>query len=190
MANKWYVLHVKPHKERSVYNLLLSQEGIRDIHAPDGDGATAVFYPRVRVKPADPRSARIRPFFPGYLFVHADLQTLGLNAFNWIPGVHRLVSFGNKPSIVPDNLINELRNRMVRIEEAGGLVFDGLKPGDPVRIVSGPFAGYEAIFDMRLPGRERVQVLLAFLGRHPRRIKLGDDAIEKIHKPKQHKRKA
>ena len=49
------------------------------------------------------------------------------------------------------------------IAAAGGEFYDGLKPGDPVRISSGPFAGYEAIFDMRLPGSERVRVLIQML---------------------------
>jgi transcription antitermination factor NusG len=46
---------------------------------------------------------------------------------------------------------------------AGGIVFDGLKHGDGVVIEHGPFEGYEAIFDQRLPGTERVRVLLQFL---------------------------
>jgi transcriptional antiterminator RfaH len=72
---------------------------------------------------------------------------------------------------------------MVHIEEAGGLVLDDLQPGDPVRIVSGPFAGYEAVFDMRLPDSERVQVLLAFLSDYPQRLRLEKDAIERVKKP-------
>jgi len=36
--------------------------------------------------------------------------------------------------------------------------------GDSVRIVRGPFAGLEAVYQMRR-GEERVQVLLAMLGR-------------------------
>lgn len=39
----WYALHVKPHKERAVYEQLLA----RDITA---------YYPHVRVKPKNPRS--------------------------------------------------------------------------------------------------------------------------------------
>ena len=41
----------------------------------------------------------------------------------------------------------------------------GLQPGDLVRITSGPFAGYEAIFDTRINGAERVRVLLKLLQR-------------------------
>ncbi|MEZ4515906.1 MAG: hypothetical protein R3C44_03375 [Chloroflexota bacterium] len=65
---------------------------------------------------------------------------------------------------------------------SGGLIENEFSEGDPVRIVSGPFEGYEAIFDARLPGTDRVQVLLAFLGTHPQRLKLDTDAIRKAKK--------
>ncbi|MBI3362609.1 MAG: hypothetical protein HY023_16025, partial [Chloroflexi bacterium] len=56
--------------------------------------------------------------------------------------------------------IFELKRRLEQIHAAGGLVFDGLERGDPVKIVGGPFAGCEAVFDARLPGSERARVLL------------------------------
>jgi transcription antitermination factor NusG len=75
-----------------------------------------------------------------------------------------LVCFGGEPAAVPENLIHTLRKRVEEISAAGGEVFDGLHPGDVVRISDGPFRGYEAIFDTRLPGSERVRVLLELLG--------------------------
>lgn len=162
MAIVWYALHVKPHKERFVYERLQNLEHYSG-QANIADAAQQIqpFFPAVRVKPVNPRSAKVRPYFPGYIFVRGDLELLGENAFIWIPGTHGLVRFGDMPAAVPDVLIRELRERLAEIEAAGGLVFDALKPGDLVRITSGPLAGYEAIFDMRLPGKERVQVLLA-----------------------------
>ncbi len=65
-----------------------------------------------------------------------------------MPGTLGLVSFDGIPASVPTNLILELQERLAEIEAAGGLELAGLKAGDRVRIVEGPFAGYEAIFDM------------------------------------------
>jgi transcriptional antiterminator RfaH len=45
----------------------------------------------------------------------------------------------------------------------GNELLTRLKPGDRVVIQDGPFAGYEAIFDVRLRGAERVRVLLQLL---------------------------
>lgn len=169
MAEHWYALRVKPHKEKSVNQHLQTQE-------------IEVFFPTVKVKPKNPRNAKIKPYFPGYLFICTDIEAVGINAFNWMPGTLGLVAFGGEPAVVPANLIHELRTRLAEIEAAGGLTLEGLKPGDRVRIVSGPFAGYEAIFDTALPGKDRVQVLLAFLSEHPQPIKLHTEDIEKSKK--------
>ena len=121
------------------------------------------FYPRLRVHPVNPRSKKIKPYFPGYLFVKVDLEETGISFLKWMPHTLGLVSFGGEPAQVPDNLIFALKKRVQEINEAGGEVFDGLQSGDTVYIHSGPFKGYEAIFDSRVPGKERVRVLLQLL---------------------------
>ena len=170
MVLNWYVLRVKPHKERSVYRLLKARDEIE------------VFFPAVKVNPVNPRAAKERPYFPGYMFVRADLEQSGQGSFNWLPGAHGLVSFGEEPAAVPENLVYEIQRRLAEIKAAGGIALDGLQKGDRIRITSGPFAGYEAIFDIRLPGQERVQVLLAFLSRYPQPLKLHPAQVEKIRK--------
>ena len=166
MSIEWYALRVKPHKERTVSRLLLA----RDVE---------LFFPTLRVQPKNPRSAKEKPYFPGYLFVKADLEVSGINTFSWVQGTHGLVSFGNIPAVVPEPLILELKRRMeiLNAQQVGCFEFES---GTPVRIVSGPFAGYEAIFDVGLPGSERVQILLAFLSSYPQILKLNAADVEKI----------
>ena len=168
MAQEWYTLWVKPHKERAVAGLLASQE-------------VEAFAPMVKVNPVNPRAAKARPYFPGYIFVHTDLTHVGANHFNWMMGVHGLVSFDGEPAVVPNAMIRKIEDQLAEIDRAGGISLEGLEHGDKVRIVSGPFAGYEAIFDMRLSGNERVQVLLAFLSKHPHEVRLSSADIEKIN---------
>lgn len=167
MAQYWYALHVKPHKERSVHGYIEAKK-------------IDVFYPHVKVKPVNPRSSQIRPFFPGYMFVYLDLDELGANALRWTEGTHGLVQFGGEPAIVPENLIVELRQKMERIQAAGGIELERLKKGDRVKIVSGTLAGYEAIFDIALPGRDRVQVLLAYLSQQPKRLQIEASQVKRI----------
>jgi transcriptional antiterminator RfaH len=150
MAVHWYVLHSKPRKEE----LLREQLDNRKIET---------FFPRIRVQVVNPRARKIRPYFPGYVFVYLDLEQTSMSTLQWIPGATGLVSFGGEPAHVPDGLIQAIRRRVDEINAAGGELFDALKPGEPVVIDSGPFAGYEAIFDTRLPGTERVRVLLKLL---------------------------
>ena len=162
MAFHWYALRSKPRKEDVVW---------RQCH----DQGVEVFYPRLRVQPVNPRARKVKAYFPGYLFVHIDLEAIGLSAFQWMPHSVGLVVFGGEPSPVPDNLIQAIRQRVEEIAAAGGEVFDGLKKGDKVLISYGPFDGYEAIFDTRLPGSERVRVLLELLN-NQRQISIELDA--------------
>lgn len=150
MALHWYVLRSKPRKEDTVWKQV-RQKGFE------------TFYPRIRVNPVNPRARKVKPYFPGYLFVRIDLEEVGLSGFKWMPHTMGLVSFGGEAAIVPDNLVHEIKRRLEEIADAGGIIFDGLKSGDRVHINYGPFEGYEAIFDARIPGTERVRVLLQLI---------------------------
>ncbi len=162
MANLWYALRSKPRKEEVVWRQARDQ-------------GYEVFYPRLRVHAVNPRARKIRPYFPGYLFVRVDIDEVGLSVFQWMPHSTGLVSFGGEPSAVPENLISIIQRRLEEINAAGGEVFDGLKQGDVVTISYGPFEGYEAIFDARIPGSERVRVLLQLLS-NQRRVPVELDA--------------
>lgn len=151
MEKGWYALRCKPRKEDVVWQQLRSK-------------GYDTFYPRLKVTPVNPRAKKLKPYFPGYMFVQIDLEKVGNSVFQWMPHTLGLVSFGGEPAAVPDNLIHAIRLRVDQINQAGGEVFDGLKSGEVVQISNGPFAGYEAIFDARLPGSVRVRVLLQLLG--------------------------
>jgi len=88
---------------------------------------------------------------------------MGLSALQYVPGSAGLITFGGTPASVPEGLIHAIRQRVEEINSTGGELFEALKSGETVLVHSGPFAGYEAIFDGRLPGTERVKVLLKLL---------------------------
>lgn len=169
MASQWYALRTKSRKENVVWQQLKTQ-------------AIEVYYPRMRVNPVNPRSSKYKPYFPGYMFVQTDLEKIGVTTFQWMPHTLGLVSFGNEPAAVPESLIHAIRQRVEAIAAAGGEVFDGLKPGDSIRIHDGPFKGYDALFDARLPGSERVRVLLNFLSNRQVPVELQASQITKITK--------
>jgi transcription antitermination factor NusG len=150
MTQRWVVLRSKPRKE----DFLTGQMQMRKLE---------IFNPRIRVQTVNPRARKVRSYFPGYVFVHLDLEKVSASALHYIPGAAGLVSFGGEVADVPDGLIHAIRTRVDEINNAGGELFDILKTGATVLVHSGPFAGYEAIFDARLPGSDRVRVLLKLL---------------------------
>ena len=166
MAVGWYVLRSKPRKEDFLYGQLCA----RKIEA---------YYPKLRVKPVNPRSRKIKPYFPGYLFVHVDLEEIDLSSLQWMPGSIGIVSFEKEPSWVPDAVVNAIRKQVAAINVAGGENLVGLVAGDEVTVQSGPFVGYKAIFDMSLSGNERVLVLLQLLENQNMRLELPANQVKK-----------
>lgn len=152
MPVNWYVMQSKPNREEALYGELL----VRDVD---------VFFPRIRVNPVNPRAKKIKAYFPGYLFVHVDLEKVGLSFLQYMPFARGMVTFDREPAVVPESLIQAIRQRVESVNQSGGEGFNELEKGVRVYIHDGPFAGYEALFDMRLPGSERVRVLIELLSK-------------------------
>jgi transcriptional antiterminator RfaH len=159
MSLAWYVLHSKPNKEDFLY----SQLNYRKVKA---------FYPRLHVTPVNPRSRKIKPFFPGYLFVNLDLEEIPLSSLAYVPGVNRIVSFDDQPATVPDEVITTIEHNVMRLNQSHDDGAIGLKHGDPVIILDGPFKGYKAIFDTAMKGSDRVRLLVKFLHGQQKRVQV------------------
>ena len=127
MTERWYALRSKPRNEALLWEQLLIRE-------------METFYPRVRVQTVNPRARKARPYFPGYVFVRADLGRVNLSSLQWMPGALGLVSFGGHPAPawVPDELIAAIRRRVDGVNQAGGELLDGLQPGENRRHPGGP----------------------------------------------------
>ena len=146
----WHVIRSKPNKEQFLASQLESR-------------AIEYYYPELSVHPVNPRSRKIRPYFPGYVFIHTDLNVNNAVLFERIPGASGLVFLGGEAGYIPDNVIHAIQLRVDEINGAGGELFESLHKGDIVKIHSGPFEGYEAIFDAKIDGTERVRVLLSMM---------------------------
>lgn len=166
MTPHWYALRSKPHKEALLWEHARAQ-------------GFELFYPRIPVKPANPRARTIVPYFPGYMFVRTDLVEIGTSVFEWMPNALGLVSFGGEPADIDDELITAVKARVRTIVEAGGELFHELKRGDVVTIAAGPFAGYEAIFDGQASGVDRVRVLLELLSDRHVAVELGAGQLKR-----------
>lgn len=172
MTAQWYALRSKPRKELILWRQLENRK-------------LENFFPCVRVTPVNPRSRHLRPYFPGYMFVRADLEQEGQSKFNFMPYSIGLVGFDGNPAKVPADFILALKKRMVQIAEAGGELFYDMNRGDPVWIIGGPFDGYRAIFDARLSGEHRVRVLLEMLSDQLVPLEMSAAFIEKAKNVRQ-----
>ena len=104
----------------------------------------------------------VEAMFPGYLFAKFVYSTQH-RAVESSHGVRGIVRFGDRLATLPEETVAAL------ISKAGSdevvTVDSSPKIGEPVQIVEGPFQGLEVVVTQLLPAKERIRVLLEFLGR-------------------------
>jgi transcriptional antiterminator RfaH len=166
MGAEWYVLRSKPRKEDALY---------RQVELQGFDA----YYPRFEVDPVNPRSKKVRPFFPGYLFVNADIDQTGMSTFQWMPNAIGLVHFGGVPGKVSEDLIRKLKSTLQEVNQRKRDSRTKYNKGDSVRIRRGPFEGFEAIFDIHLRGQDRVRVLMKLLNGRFGKVDLDSEYLER-----------
>ena len=153
MVSEWYAVQAKPHKEFTVRDALARFQDVQS------------YLPILRVDPVNPRARRVRPFFPGYLFVYADLAQVGTSAIQWTPGLARLLGAEGQPYPIPARTIEEIRSRVQAVQDTEALGGGRFQHGDPVGVISGPLQGFEGMFDTHTAGKTRARILVQFLGR-------------------------
>jgi transcriptional antiterminator RfaH len=148
----WFCLRARPKHEHIAARHLQQMTGVE------------VFLPRIRFR----RKTRQGPawvteaLFPNYLFARFDWAH-SLRRVHHAPAVSGVIRFGDRWPTVPDSAIDELRalfgEHQIRV------LSSEMNVGDNVEIVEGAFHGLRAVVTRITPGRERVKVLLDFLGR-------------------------
>ena len=140
-----------------------------------------VFLPRIRFKRATRKGTAwvTEALFPGYLFAQFDWEAC-LRLVQHSRGVRGVVHFGERWPAIPGEIISELQQS---VGETGlRTIPESFAAGDEVEITEGAMRGLRAVVTRILPGRERIAVLMEFLGRQtmielPRHflIKEGDE---------------
>src|SRR5215471_14474957 len=134
-VTRWSVVQTETGREFAVVSALSRRE-------------TTTYCPLTRIH------GKTVPLFPAYVSAKVGPQW---SVIRWTTGVVRVLMAGDRPAILPDAEIER-----IKASERGGLV-QLLKPGDPVRITDGAFAGRLAIYQ-GMSASDRERVLLDLLG--------------------------
>jgi transcriptional antiterminator RfaH len=155
----WYVVRSKYRNEALLWQQLCSQQ-------------MEVYYPRIYKQTVKSTPQKVRPCFPGYMFIRVDLDAVGRSRLQWMPGCLGLVCFGGEPAYVADNILYGIRERVDWMNSGRIDVSNELRSGEEVEIYSGPFAGYRGIFSSYLSDQERATVFLRFIHGQQIRVEL------------------
>lgn len=120
--------------------------------------------PRIQFRRATTRGPAwvTESMFPTYLFARFNWKQ-SLEAVKHTFGVSGVVHFGYFWPVVPDGVIDELQKLVG--EEGVRVLEPSIRVGEEVEVASGAFEGFHGIVTRVMPARDRVAVLLDFLGR-------------------------
>lgn len=164
--SRWYSIYTHPkQEERAASNL--RAWGVK------------AFNPKLKERGAGTRSpARLyvtKPLFPRYIFARFKAAQLLRKVF-FTRGVHSVVSYGDSPTRVDDDVIAIIQSRMG--EDGFVSINEELRAGDSVIIKDGPFKGIMGLFDRAANDAERVAIMLTVIGSQARVI-VDRDLVEK-----------
>jgi transcriptional antiterminator RfaH len=148
----WYCARTKPKHEHLVAANLRRNLGLH------------VFHPRLKLERTTQRGVVrvVESLFPCYIFVRCAVEDKA-DEIRYVSGMSSLVKFGDKIAVVPDGVIEELAACFESDEPLP--VEDQLSVGTEVTVAGGAFMGFHGVVLRVLPAKQRVQVLLDFLGR-------------------------
>ena len=148
----WYLIQTKPRSENIALENL-SNQGYR------------CYLPLVKLERFVQNKIVVQkvPLFPRYLFIELDLDfsSKGWGSIRSTRGVSQLIKFGSTPAKVSDELINLM---CARESESDSKVKPLYKSGQSIKILSGPFLGFESIYQ-GMDSQMRVIVLLEFMNK-------------------------
>jgi transcription antitermination factor NusG len=148
----WFCLKTQPKHEHLAATALRRQLQI------------TCFSPRLRFRKATRRGAIwfVEAMFPGYLFAEF-VYSRQHRQIEYSPGIQGFVRFGDQVATLDSGTIANLQQKAG--EEEIVTFNPEIQVGQSVRIAEGPFQGLEALVTHLLPAKERIKVLLEFLGR-------------------------
>lgn len=146
----WFCLRSLPRQEHIAAASLKAFPGVE------------VFSPRLRIRRSTRRGMVwfVESLFPGYLFARFPKELT--RAVQSARGVASLVTFGDSPSMVPHAIIADLQQSVQNQEEL--ILEPAIEVGREVCLHHRFFSGSKAVVVNILSSRERVRVLLEFLG--------------------------
>ena len=120
---------------------------------------------------------RIEPLFPRYLFLNAIADTQNLAPVRSTMGVISMVRFGTELAVIPEQIINAIKQRIT--PETGLIKIEAIEieAGDKVKIFDGPLTGLNGIVQEK-DSNNRALLLMNLMGR-PTKVQVDAISLQK-----------
>lgn len=162
---KWYVLKSISGQENKVKMYIENEMK----HLGFESYVTQVVIPmeKVIVMRNGKKVPKERPYYPGYLMIEADLMGEIPHVIKNIPGVISFLSLtkGGDPVPMRKSEVNRMLGRMDELSEFATDVEIPYVVGENVKVVDGPFNGFNGTVEKILEDKKKLEVSVLIFGR-------------------------
>lgn len=163
----WYVIHTNQKQEdRAVQNLSIL--GINTLNPKIKERR----YNSFTGLPIILKS----PLFPGYIFARFKINEL-FHKIRYTRGIREVVNINGTPIPIEEKVMALIQSKI----NNDGLVdiSEEPKPGDKVKVMTGPFKDFTGLFENRVNAGERIRILLENVN-YQVRVEINSDIVEKL----------
>jgi len=156
---QWYVVHTySGYEERVKKNL---EQRIKSMDSGEVFQVIIPTEEETEVKNGQRRKVT-KKILPSYILVQMKMSDQSWNIVRNTPGVTGFVGNENKPAPLPEEEVNRILKQM---EAEAPRVRVGLRQGQSIRVIDGPFIDFMGTVDDINEKRGKVKVLLSLFGR-------------------------
>lgn len=161
MAREWYIVSTHSKFEENVRENLRYRAEAYEVSEQIGE----ILIPTEKV--VEMRGGRrvvtTKQVYPGYVLIHMEMTP---KTWQVVKNTDKVMGFvpPHKPQPMPEEEVTRIRSQM----EDGSVapkMRQSFRAGQPVRIIHGPFNGFQGVVDNVDPDRSRLKVMVTIFGR-------------------------
>lgn len=176
MEKQWFVIHTYSGFEGRVKTTIVEQAGSQGLKNKIGQ----VLVPTeqvIEIKEGKKRTST-KKFFPGYVLVEMEMTDNTLRFIKGVPKVTGFLGGEARPEPLSESEVKTLLKQLDAGTAAPREKLD-FEKGEAIRIIDGPFLGFNGVVDEVHTDQNKVKVLVSIFGRSTP-VELGFLQVERL----------
>jgi len=127
------------------------------------------------------KKLREKPLFPGYILLEAALEPFMIPIIKEIPGIIGFLGShkGGDPEALAPQEVKRILGTVEDLNEQGEVLENPFIKGEPVKVMAGPFAGFDGTVDEVNEHKKTLRVVVKIFGRNTP-VELKYQQVEKV----------
>lgn len=162
MSMEWYAIRAISGQEKKAKAYLESEIDRLKIQ----DSIQEILIPTEKVVEMrnGKKRSRERNIMPGYIMMQAEMHPELIQVVKDVPGIIGFLG-GENPQTVRESEITKIMGKVDEISERGEVMENPYRVGEKVKVMDGPFNGFDASIEEVDEDRQRLKVTVKIFGR-------------------------